>query len=471
MEIASWDTERALLPIRKKKILVLGLDSAPADAVFNKYLGELPNLKRLMDRGAWGTLWSCDPPITVPAWMVMLTSKLPGQLGIYGFRHRVNSSYSQVRVASSMTVKEPVVWDILGDRGDHVIVVAVPPSFPPRPVNGERVGCFLTPDTSAEYTYPRALKKEIEETIGEYMVDVTFRHENRDQVLSELWKMTEKRFDLFEHLLKTRDWDFFIGHEIGLDRLQHTFWKYSDPEHHLYEPGNKYENSMLDFYRMLDGRVGRIIDLVPEDTAVMVVSDHGAQRMTGAFCVNQWLERKGYLTFKTPPTAGMQVEKADIDWSRTKAWAWGGYYARIFINLQGREEQGIVPPDQYEMTLKELTADFNTIAGPNGEKWETDVFRPEERYGVAIGDVPDLMVYLDDLRWRAAGTLGHGSDFLLENDTGPDDAVHSREGIVVLANCGITGEIKDAQIQDIAPTILTVAGIEPPADMVGKSLV
>jgi predicted AlkP superfamily phosphohydrolase/phosphomutase len=81
------------------------------------------------------------------------------------------------------------------------------------------------------------------------------------------------------------------------------------------------------------------------------------------------------------------------------------------------------------------------------------------------------MVYLDNLSWRAAGTLGHGTDYLLENDTGPDDAVHSKAGIAILGNCGLSGRLEGAQIQDIGPTILRLAGIEPSAGMIGKSLV
>ena len=69
----------------QKKILVIGLDSMPDTEVFEKRKDELPNLKKMIDNGIYGTLKSCHPPITVPAWRVMMSSKSPGQLGIYGF--------------------------------------------------------------------------------------------------------------------------------------------------------------------------------------------------------------------------------------------------------------------------------------------------------------------------------------------------------------------------------------------------
>ncbi|MDK2870382.1 MAG: hypothetical protein PWP39_1617 [Pyrococcus sp.] len=103
------------------------------------------------------------------------------------------------------------------------------------------------------------------------------------------------------------------------------------------------------------------------------------------------------------------------------------------------------------------------IRGPNGEKWDTKVFYPEEIYPVARGDKPDMMVYLDDLNWRAAGTLGYETPYLLENDTGPDDAVHSEYGVFSLY---LPGMEKAKRIQltiyDFAPTVLKLFGMEKP---------
>ncbi|HVM96495.1 MAG TPA: alkaline phosphatase family protein, partial [Candidatus Acidoferrales bacterium] len=73
---------------RKEKVAVIGLDCVPPQLVFERWVELLPNLRRLMGEGAWGSLRSCDPPITVPAWASMVTGKDPGQLGVYGFRNR-----------------------------------------------------------------------------------------------------------------------------------------------------------------------------------------------------------------------------------------------------------------------------------------------------------------------------------------------------------------------------------------------
>jgi predicted AlkP superfamily phosphohydrolase/phosphomutase len=77
------------------------------------------------------------------------------------------------------------------------------------------------------------------------------------------------------------------------------------------------------------------------DTAVLVVSDHGAQPLMGGICINEWLMANGYLTLKEPPTEVLCLDQAAVDWSQTQVWGAGGYYARIFLNVQGREPQGI----------------------------------------------------------------------------------------------------------------------------------
>jgi len=93
-----------------KKVLVIGLDCAAPQTLFDDFLQECPNIKRLMEHGVYGRLRSSDPPITVPAWMVMVSGQKPGALGVYGFRHRKENSYTDFWVANSKTITEPKIW-------------------------------------------------------------------------------------------------------------------------------------------------------------------------------------------------------------------------------------------------------------------------------------------------------------------------------------------------------------------------
>jgi predicted AlkP superfamily phosphohydrolase/phosphomutase len=338
-------------------------------------------------------------------------------------------------------------------------------------VSGKLVSCFVTPSDKNEYTYPKALKPEIESLVGKYLFDVVFRTEDRDAILRQLYEMTEKRFTVIKHLMKKDPWDFMMFVEIGVDRLHHAFWKFYDKSHPKYVKGNKYESVVNDYYKFIDKKIGELLELVDDDTYVIVVSDHGTAGMKGCLCINEWLIKEGYLTLKSYPKTQTDLDDCEIDWSKTKAWGWGGYYARIFLNVQGREPNGIIPKEDYEKVREDLSRKLMGIRGPAGEQFLNKVFTPAELYGKPKGDMPDLMAYFDDLYWRSAGTLGHNSLYLDENDTGPDDSVHYHDGVFILYNKTKNGhgmKLDAMTIYDVAPTILDLMKIPVPSDMQGR---
>ncbi len=455
-----------------RKLMLMGLDCAPPALIFDRMRGELPNLEAMMDSGLYGPLRSTIPPITIPAWLVMMSGRSPGRLGLYGFRHRTDFRYHDMWIANSTRIHAPTVWDMLGDVGKRSVIIGVPPSYPPREMNGVSVGCFITPSTDSEYTYPPEAKAEVERVSGGYITDVEFRTEDRDQLLRELYEMTDRRARVVRHFAEKGDWDFFMFVEIGLDRVNHAFWKFYDTEHHLYEPGNPYEDAIPDYYRHLDGVVGELLEVLDEDTLLMAVSDHGAKGMRGALCINQWMEEEGLLEFRSKPDGVAKFDQCDVDWSRTTAWGWGGYYARVFLNVEGREPEGIVPQEDYERVRDELVARIEAIPDMDGRPMDTYVFKPEQVYGMRRGDYPDLMVFFDDLYWRAAGTVGHPTKYLRENDTGPDDAVHDWNGIIIYKDPKRSAgrPLEGAKLIDVAPTVLKLMGASVPPDIDGRPI-
>jgi predicted AlkP superfamily phosphohydrolase/phosphomutase len=160
------------------------------------------------------------------------------------------------------------------------------------------VACFLTPDKDATFTYPPELQSRLNALAGgEYLIDVKdFRNERRRETLAQIQVMTERRFRAFRALLAEDDWDFAMMVEMGPDRIHHAFWRFIDPGHRLYERGNEFEDVVRQYYIEMDAEVGRTVDALPPDTSVIVVSDHGAKRMVGAVCINEFLIREGYLT-------------------------------------------------------------------------------------------------------------------------------------------------------------------------------
>jgi predicted AlkP superfamily phosphohydrolase/phosphomutase len=125
-----------------RRALLIGLDCAAPQLLFDRFIDRLPNFKKLMQGGAYGGLESCDPPITIPAWTVMASSKSPGRLGLYGFRHRKDNSYNDIWIASSLRIKEKRIWDHVAEAGGKSCLVGIPPSYPPYPLDGWLVGCL-----------------------------------------------------------------------------------------------------------------------------------------------------------------------------------------------------------------------------------------------------------------------------------------------------------------------------------------
>ena len=455
------------------KICVLGLDCAAPEIVFGDE--RLVNLRRLMDSGVYGRLESVTPPITVPAWMCMCTSQDPGSLGVYGFRNRVDHSYDKLGFANSASIKALAIWDQLAREGKRSIIVGVPPNYPARKINGISIGCFLTPDTTKnDFTHPASLKTKINELVGEYPVDVkNFRTDRKDWLKEEIFQMSQKQWKIVHWLLKEQEWDYFHFVDIGVDRMHHGFWNYFDDKHVQFEPGNPYQNAIPEYYLWLDEQIGKALELLGQETVVLVVSDHGAQRLDGGIAVNEWLIREGLLTLNEYPAALSPFDKLNVNWSKTKVWSEGGYYARVFFNVQGREPNGVIPANEYDSFQNEIKAKFEALTDDKGRPLNSLVFKPREIYKNVRNVAPDLIVHFGGLYWRSIGTVGHKSIHVQENDTGPDGCNHAQYGTFILAapNCPLHGEYEGAKLLDIAPTLLDLAGYEIPETMQGRSLI
>ncbi len=455
------------------KICVLGLDCAAPEIAFGD--DRLRNFRRLMERGTWGLLESVIPPITVPAWMCLSTSQDPGSLGVYGFRNRINYTYSGLGIVDSSSIQAPAVWDYLGQKGKCSIVVGVPPGFPPRNINGISIGCFLTPDAATnEFTHPAEIKKEITALVGEYPVDVPgFRTDNKDWLKQQIFEMSRKQWKVVRYLLTEKVWDYFHFVDIGLDRVHHGFWDCYDKRHIHYQRGNHYENVIPEYYLWLDEQIGRVLEILDKDTVILVVSDHGAQRLDGGFAVNEWLIKEGLLVLNEFPKEPTPFAKLKVNWAKTKVWSEGGYYARVFFNVKDREPRGIIPASQYESFRDEMKQRLGALTDDKGRPLNSLVFKPQEIYRNVRNVAPDLIVHFGRLYWRSIGSVGHGRFHLKENDTGPDACNHAQFGMFILAapNSPLHGEHTGAHLLDVMPTLLDLAGYEIPGTMQGRSLV
>lgn len=461
-----------------EKVAVIGLDCAEPSLVFDQWVDDLPNFRKLMAGGTYGELTSSMPPITVPAWSCMAASKDPGTLGIYGFRNRADHSYDKLAIATSLMVKEPRLWDILSAQDKHSIIVGVPGTYPiTKAIKGCMITSFLTPNTTdpkITWTHPPGLRVEVNKLVGEYMVDVKgFRTDDKKWLLEQIYVMTERRFQVVRHLLTSKPWDLFWMVEMGVDRIHHGFWSNMDANHHAHVPGNEFESAIFEYYKYIDDQIGQTLECMDLDkTAVWVVSDHGAKSMRGGFMFNQWLTNEGYLHFKSPPRPKQKFDVNDVDWSKTSAWGEGGYYGRLFINVAGREPDGVVPHSDYKRFRDELAERIEAMCDHEGNPMGNKCYRPEEIYAEVNNVPPDLVVIFGDLRWRSVGMVGSDSVYTFENDTGPDDANHAQQGMYIVSHPSMEprGRIDGPTLYDVAPTIFEQFGLPTPGGMRGRTL-
>jgi len=457
------------------RLLVIGLDCLTPQLALDSWLDDMPNLRALARQGIAARLRSTIPPITIPAWTAMMTSKDPGMLGLYGFRNRVSYDYGSLKIASANDVKARTVWNYLSRSRLKSLLVGVPQTYPPKPLRGIMVSDFTAPSKDVTFVYPPGIQGLLDHLAGgDYVLDVKdFRTEHKVALRDSVMTMTAARFQAFRALLRSDDFDFAVIVEMGPDRLQHGFWRFCDPTHRLYQAGNPYQHVLHDYYITLDQELGRIIEAAGEAASIMVVSDHGAQAMEGAVCINEWLRREGYLRLKHQPVAPVPLTADMVDWPNTRAWGEGGYYGRVFLNVVGREPQGCVSQSDYHRVRDGLKAGLEALGDESGNSINTRALCPADVYRETNGIPPDLIVYFGDLHWRSAGSVGIGALHQRENDTGPDDANHMADGVLVWQPGG-DRPWRDAdryEICDVAPSVLRFFGLEVPEDMIGQSII
>jgi len=322
---------------------VIGLDCAEPSIVFNRLADQLPAFRAISNNGFAAKLRSTDPPVTIPAWASMTTGKTPGQLGCYGIRNRKSYDYDSLQISASSSISYPRIWETLAESGRNSIILGVPQTYPVKPMNGILVAGMLTPDTSCDFIWPQDYHDKFLSRFPEYRIDIShFRSLPPEQLAQQIFSMTRTRFSALRHLLRTNEWDFAMMVEIALDRLHHGFWHFWDENHPSYPGETALYRVLPDYYRLLDQEIAETASILPDNTGILIVSDHGAQPMKGGFRLNQWLIQNGYLTLKKSASDEQTLSPDIIDWSKTKAWGEGGYFGRIFLNVLDRETSGIV---------------------------------------------------------------------------------------------------------------------------------
>ncbi len=454
------------------KVFVLGIDGAEPRYIFNDWLDELPNIKKLMEQGGYAKLNSTIPPLSVVAWSSMMTGKKPKDTGIFEYVYRKNYFY-EPNIVSSKNLKEKTIWQIVSENNKIPVACLMPLAWPIKPFKkGICISGFsLTPSTNVDYTYPKEIKQEINSLFENFMiVDNDFRDISKEKIIKSAYKITKMHFKLIEYLSKNKKWDLFFGIIAQSDSINHNFLKYADSKHRKYDPNSEFKNTMKDYYKFVDKKLGELIKLLDKDTKIIIVSDHGIMGMHNRINLSDWLINKGYLVLKQPLKEKCKLTMDMINWGKTKAWAIGAYEGQIFINLEGREEQGIVKLKDYDNLINRLKEELKKITGDRGETLNTKFFiKKNDFQGKYQNIAPDIVIYFDDLEYGVNTSLiGNPSLWSPQTAIGSDDATHSKQGIFIMNKSNQKGNLGEIDILDVAPTILNALDVPIPKDMKGK---
>jgi len=265
-----------------------------------------------------------------------------------------------------------------------------------------------------------------------------------------------------------------------IDLQCHMLWRHGDPKypnaphHPAWEAGaaETHAGDIEGYYRHVDGLLGRVRERLPADTVLIVMSDHGFQPYTREVHLDAWLRDHGWLALKDGKKTG-RIATGDVDWSKTKAYGIG--FNSVYLNLQGREAEGIVPPAEADAVAAELSRQLLAFTDPkNGKQIVRRVFRGRDVFhGARVGEGPDLIVGYD-VGFGASDqtTLGEVTEEVIADNTSRWSGNHLMDPAVVpgivLANRGIADG--DHGLVDVTATILAWYGVPLGEGMSGKSI-
>ena len=452
------------------KVMVVGFDGA-SPKLINEWIDVLPTFKMFKEEAIFGQTIPPIPAQTPVAWTTFTTGKNPGNHSIFSFAMRKKGTYERKIIRPEM-VKSRTLWRIISEEGKRVGIINVPMS------NKEEVKGFIIPgflSRSEGIPHPNNIRDKIKQKFkvdkltGDLETETLERVESDpDLFFEKVNQITDEMADISLYLLQEEKWDFFMAVFMGMDRIQHFFWRHVDKTHPRYEE-SKYSQLVKGFYIKADKIVNNFLNSVDEDTLVMVISDHGFCPIHKEVIVNNYLEELRFL----------KVRNGKVDLERSKAVSYG--YGDIWLNLKGREPNGqIKPGKEYESTRNEIINELKKIR-VDGEKPFKDIKKREDIYwGTYLSEAPDLTIIFN-VGWQAARRpeiVNKNKSKRYVNDhprwSGGHDGTHDPEdvpGILAILGPRIQGgkQIR-AHLWDIAPTILNLMNIPIPNDMDGKPL-
>jgi predicted AlkP superfamily phosphohydrolase/phosphomutase len=473
--------------------------------------GMLPHFRKIQTEGCEAILESKYPPLTPPGWMSLSTGLKPARHGVYDFwTYEAQAEMGQPRSARVLTHRKggKAIWNILSEYGKQVLVVNVPMTYPPEPVNGIMISGYTVPGAHVDFTYPSIFKEELYRAVPDYQIDLDVAFRERLNVTGKVelladavLRMTEERIKLITYLLREKPWDFCYVAFMGADRLQHPFWEEVSG---LHPRTNAY-------FALLDELLGFILSLLEAGDSLFIVSDHGFCGHSSYFDINEYLYSKGLLVFKSDSmqqhrrhvkravqlrrlasqlglrspartlkrrlkTLGLWSSSTfapgglnspgleGIDWQKTLAFVpslsgFPGGFADIFLHPSITEEQ-----------IAGLCDDLKQQRNPANGKPLIDAIYTSEVYGTGPFELREphlLLLPQEGITFR----VEPGNPYLWE-ELGKSFGSHHKDGVLYAYGTQFKRgfQAPHAEIYDLVPTVLRSMNLPFPHDFDGRTL-
>ncbi|CAO0821905.1 Alkaline phosphatase family protein [Desulfarculales bacterium] len=436
------------------RLFVLSLDGVSHSFVLGAVKnGLMPNMARLLREGSWARMNSVLPTVSTVAWATYMTGVNPGKHGIFGYVDREPNPFSAF-IPTAKDLKASSLWEMISRNGKRVGVMNVPLTYPPKQVNGFMVGCFLSPDL-AKATYPADLAPRLVEMDYRIDADLSLARSDMRAFLDDLNHTMARRFGAAFKLMASEPWEFFQLHVMDTDRINHFLW--GDWQERQEGLASEFEA----FYHRLDSYIGEMVQVLPPEYRLAIVSDHGFTRCLAHVQINQWLEKNGYLLFGRGKKEFMNMHPETRAYSLVPG--------RVYLNLEGREERGRVGRGKPADELKEaLVHRLSELKHPeSGQLLIRRVYKREELYaGPQLQRAADLIIdpepgYELKAAWESPGLLTAPD---LSGTHTYDDAFFYLQGVKGLP------EDNSFSLLDLAPTMLSLLGLPVPQGLDGQGL-
>jgi predicted AlkP superfamily phosphohydrolase/phosphomutase len=449
-------------------VVVIGLDGADFDLIVPwMEQGHLPNLKAFLDEAALGPLQVVYPILSPVCWTSATTGVNPGKHGIFDFQKPAPDGKGEI-IETATNRRALPIWLLLSDAGFRVGVMNVPMTYPPDPVRGKMISGFPFPEGDINITYPPELKAELHD----YPLDrlgVTQEGRSLDEMYSDFLERQAVRGRVAMEWVSSGDYDFLWLVFTATDKVQHFFWEDMDPNHPRHDPerAKTFGNAILDLWKKQDAIMGELLAALPPDATVLLMSDHGFDAIYRQVNMETWIGKTDVpawlKTHSIPPT---MITNGIVHYILSGPLA-GGADREEFIDTFVALAKELKDPDTGACPFESVFRREDIYSGRMLEKAPDIVIQEIPKYFVTKGPPDSAGVPVFQDLWSTGFSAHHRPHGVLAV-RGPDIRTSTSGSLRERLAGG--GDFQDANILDVAPTLLALMQQTVPDAMDGRVL-